>query len=77
MEDVSLPSAKMVVLFYEKPRDELYDDFTRAARDAGWDVGEREPADEPDGVRYRSQLRNGGISMAFPCIHLKVDPCSS
>jgi hypothetical protein len=60
--DVPIPNAKMVVLFYEKPILALYDEFTSRARDAGWAVSEREAAEEPGGVRFRTNLRKGEIS---------------
>jgi hypothetical protein len=58
-------AAKYVVVFYEKPLDDLYADFTQAAREAGWDVAERQVGDEPGGVRYRSQLTKDGAMIGF------------
>jgi hypothetical protein len=72
--DVPIPNAKMVVLFYETPVVALFDEFTGRARKAGWQVSEREVADEPDGVRYRTVLRKGAVSVGVSVYLLEGKP---
>jgi hypothetical protein len=72
--DVPIPNAKMVVLFYEKPVVALYDEFTSRAREAGWQVADREVADEPDGARYRTNMRKGGVSVGVSVYALEGKP---
>ena len=78
--DVPIPNAKTVLVFYETPVVALYDEFTRRARDAGWAVSERESAEEPGGVRFRTTIRKGDVSVGVsvymlegkPLLHLSV-----
>jgi hypothetical protein len=74
MDDVPIPNAKMVLLFYEKPIIALYDEFTAGAKSAGWSVSEREVAQEADGVRYRTTLRKGEVSVGVSVYLLEGKP---
>jgi hypothetical protein len=72
--DLPVPNVKMVLLVYETPAAALYDEFTSRARDAGWVVAEREVANEPDGVRYRTSMRKGAVSVGVSAYTLQGRP---
>jgi hypothetical protein len=63
------PNAKAFALMYEKPLEEVYDEFTHAASDAGWEVAERDV--------NRSYLRKGGVTVAFVVVPVSAWPSSA